>query len=382
MWESSPESGVSSLRGGFRPALVLTSLRTALGYPLAQYAWGFLALAVVVVGGVRCRAGSKASNLISGKLEEGHLPLFATTSFLTGLAGFAGFLWFAGLRTQPWYFLSAMALTSVCFELGLPALHRYLYWASLALVAAIALLAFSSASRAVQCRFTNVDQIAKRLAMEAVPEDFVLITPWNRGISFGHYFKGHTPWETVPPLEDHSIHRYDLLQKQTLSTDPMGGVFQRITTALRTNHHVWVVGTIDIPPVRSPLMPDLPPPPLPHTGWSAGPYVRRWTSQAEQFLRNHSRQFVEFPLAANQTINSNENLGLWVAEGWEDPPNLSIVPGLPTSSPEDYDLTSGAMYEMFRKWNIGQISSAYFFGPLPRSFEKDQLANGQRAEKW
>jgi hypothetical protein len=220
-----------------------------------------------------------------------------------GLGGFAIFLWWAALRTQPWYFLPPMALAAACFEVGMPPLRRLSYAVFMAVVTVTAILGLPYTWRGVHWRFTNADILAQRLAGEATPGDFVLVTPWNRGISFSRYFQDTTPWETVPPLDDHSTHRYDLLQKQTQTSQVMRPVFERIATSLQAGHRVWVVGTMDIPGSHAPVPGDLGPPPREHTGWSAGPYVRRWTSQAAQFLTNHSREFVEVPLDETQTIN-------------------------------------------------------------------------------
>src|SRR5262249_26021468 len=126
-------------------------------------------------------------------------------------------------------------------------------------------------------------------------------------------------WETIPPLEDHSTHRYDLLQRQTQTGGVMTPTLERMAATLQAGHRVWVVGEIEPPGIRATVPADLGPPPLEHTGWSAGPYVRRWTSQAAQFLRNHSSEFVEVPIANPRAINSNESLELWAAEKWENP---------------------------------------------------------------
>ena len=100
----------------------------------------------------------------------------------------------------------------------------------------------------------------------------------------------------------------------------MRPVLLRMATTLQAGHRVWVVvGAMDISLTPAPVEGDLEPPPLEHTGWSTGPYVRRWNSQATQFLRNHSRRFVEVPLDNPEAINSNEELELWVAEGWQAP---------------------------------------------------------------
>ena len=324
LWRTTPTSGISTLRTEFRPAIALDSLGTAIGFPLRPYiwVWGFLALAVLLLAGMSWGTNSSTSESESSEANLIDLPLVSAVSLFVGLGGFGAFLWWAALRTQPWYFLPPMALAAICFELGLPkfddsgagGLPRLVI---LGLIALTALLAIPSAWRGVHWRFTNVDLLARRLSAESAPGDFVLVTPWNRGISFARYFRAPVQWETIPPLSDHATHRYDLLQSQTQAKQVMRPLFERISTALRAGSRVWVVGAIDLPLARAPVPRDLGPPPREHTGWSAGPYVRRWAAQAAQFLVNHSHTFVEVPLADAQPINSNEDLRLWVAEGWE-----------------------------------------------------------------
>jgi len=315
--KASPTSGIATLRTEFRPAIAFASLSHTLGFPLSQYVWvwGLFGLAVVVFAPLSRRADSAALGSDPGDTDS---RLLAATALLTGLGGFAIFLWWAALRTQPWYFLPPAALAAACFELGMGGTRGYFY-ATLAFAALTALLALPFTWRGVHWRFTNVDIIAKRLAAEAAPDDYILVTPWNRGISFARYFRTKTSWETIPPLEDHSVHRYDLLQRQIQTAGVMAPVLERIAATLKNGHRVWVVGAIDPPAGPAAVPPDLGPPPLEHTGWSAGPYVRCWTSQAVQFLSNHSRRFVEIPLDDPPTINPNETLELWVAEQWQNP---------------------------------------------------------------
>jgi hypothetical protein len=319
--KSSPTSGISTLRTEFRPANAFGSLAAALGFPVGGYAWiwGLSSLAVVASAGRGWRAEASMPDSGPGEIERWKARLLAATALLAGLVWFAIFLWWAALRTQPWYFLPPMAFAAACFELGTPPVRRQLYVAFVSFVTVTALLALPYTWRGVNWRFTNVDLLAQRLAADIASGDFVLVTPWNRGISFARYFHDKASWETVPPLDDHLTHRYDLLQKQTETSHVMRPVFGRIAATLQTGHRVWVVGTMDIPAPGGPVPGDLGPPPREDTGWSAGPYVRRWTSQAAQFLANHSRKFVEVPLDGTQTINPNETLGLWVAEGWEAP---------------------------------------------------------------
>jgi hypothetical protein len=317
---ASATSGVSTLRTHFHSDAALASLASASGFPFPSYfwVWGLLALTIMVFGGTAWRTSSAAPES-HGKIEDSDAPVFCAMTLLIALGGFAGFLWWAALRTQPWYFLPLLGLAATCIELGLPTLRRYLRGAVLLFLTLTACLAVPAAWHAVHVRFTNVDEVARRLNAEAAPEDFVLVIPWNRGISFARYFRARTPWETVPPLSDHTTHRYDLLQQQTKAKGVMRPVFEQITAALQTGHRVWLVGTVDIPNAAASVPEDLDPPPRKYTGWSAGPYVRQWTEQVAQFLRNHSRQIEGKPLAGNQPINANEELQLWVAAGWASP---------------------------------------------------------------
>ena len=318
---SSPTSGISTLRTEFRPAVAFGSLGSALGFPLRGYVWiwGLSSLAVLASAARAWRGEASVSRSGADGIEGRHARVLAATTLLAGVGLFAVFLWWAALRTQPWHFLPLMALAAACFELSTPPLRHYFYAVFLAFVVVTALLALPYCWRGVNWRFTNADLIARRLAADAAPQDFVLVTPWNRGISFERYFHGKASWETVPPLEDHSVHRYDLLQKQTQTSHVMRPVFERNEAALQAGQRVWVVGTMDVPAPGAGVPGDLGPPPREHTGWSAGPYVRRWTAQAAQFLVNHSNKFVEVPLHETKTINPNETLGLWEAEGWKAP---------------------------------------------------------------
>jgi hypothetical protein len=317
---TSPSSGIATLRTEFRLATVLHSLSIAAGFPLKQYvfAWGFFALVALAFAVMAWRTGSSASPARSEQDQVGDGQFLAATTLLAGIVGFAVFLWWAALQTQPWYFLPPMALAAACFELGLPPMRGPAYWSFLTFVALTTLLSVPACWTAVQTRFTNVDLVARRVGTEAATEDLIVVAPWTRGISFARYFVPQTPWQTVPPLEDHSTHRYDLLQKQTQSSSAMRPLFQQIAATLQHGHRVWVIGTMDLPLVPAAIPSYLDPPPLQHTGWSAGPYVRRWTTQAAQFIRNHSRRFVEIPMNISQAINPNEELGIWVAEGWEE----------------------------------------------------------------
>jgi hypothetical protein len=163
-----------------------------------------------------------------------------------------------------------------------------------------------------------VDRLARQLATEAGPQDFIIVTPWFCGLTFDRYFKAPTPWQTVPPLADHSQHRYDLFQEQMKTPHALQPVFDKITATLQSGHRVWVVGNLEIPEPDAPLPDDLPPPPLSGSGWSDLPYSGRWTAQAAGFLANHSLQFARVDQETNADVNPYEDLQLFEASGWRD----------------------------------------------------------------
>lgn len=313
----------TSLRIGFYPGIAFNNFDSVVSFPLPQYlyVWEFLALAVVGFGiAATWHANSAKSAGPDSGASPGDLPLFAAATVLAALAGFTGFLWYAALPTQPWYFLPLVALLAVCLDFGVPAVSMPRLWraALFGLVAATALIAAPFARRNLNWHFTNVDRLARQLAAEAAPQDFVIVTPWYCGLTFERYFKAPTPWQTLPPLADHSRHRYDLVQEQMKTPNALQPVFKKVAATLQSGHRVWVVGQMQIPEPGTPLPVDLPPPPLGNFGWSDLPYSGRWAAQAATFLENHSLQFERVDHETNSNVRSYEDLQLFETSGWKD----------------------------------------------------------------
>ena len=248
-------------------------------------------------------------------------PLFAGVTLLAAFTGFAGFLWFAALISEPWYFLPLLALAAVSFELGLPLASRHLRAAVFGFAAMTTVLAIPAARSDLNWRFTNVDLIAQRLSAQAGPDDFIIVSPWYCGITFDRYYKGPSSWNTLPPLTDHSSHRYDLVREQMETRGAIQPVLNQMTATLQAGHRVWVVGVVKIPKAGAPMPTDLPPVP-PKDAGSDLRYTENWASQVTQFLSNRSRQFSQDYYTTNQNVNSAENLRLCVAEGWQSSTSL------------------------------------------------------------
>jgi hypothetical protein len=314
-----PAAAVSE-RTGFEPDRVLNNLFAVIGFPkpACAWVWEFLMLVALGFGAAALFARGKKTNAAAGDNLADELPVFAGATLLAALVGFAGFLWFAALPTQAWYFLPLTALVAVCLDFGLPlpALNRLTRAAFFTLAAAIALLSALFAQGGLNQRFTNVDVLAQRLAAEASPQDYIIVTPWHCGVSFERYFKSATPWQTLPPLADHSTHRYDLLREQMKTPGALQSEWDQIAATLQGGHCVWVVGNLDIPRPGARRPADLPLPPLKGFGWSDYPYTLNWADQTAWYLKTHSRQYELVDTGTDGNVNPNEDLQLFKVKGW------------------------------------------------------------------
>ena len=303
-------NSTNALRMGFQPDLIYENLKTTLGFPLAEYFWVWTLLAVVVIVAGLYAIKSKTHP------AKPDARLFAAVTLLAALLGYAAFFRFADIPTQPWYFLPLLALTAACFDAGLLELPKPLRTAGFGLALATALAAVPFAWRDLKSRFTSADVLAKKIAAVVVREDFVIVNPWYCGVSFERYFKSTTPWTTIPPLADHSSHRYDLVQAQMRNPAALEPLLEKISATLRAGHRVFVVGWMDIPPLDAVPPKPLPLPPLKFSGWSDTPYAINWSAQTAHYLRQHARVFAQVKIPPLGPVNPNEDLKLFIIEGY------------------------------------------------------------------
>jgi hypothetical protein len=167
---------------------------------------------------------------------------------------------------------------------------------------------------AVKCRQTNVDLIAAGLSPEVAPNDYVIVHPWQRGVTFQRYHKGAAPWTTLPPLEDHAVHRYDLLKAKMQTKDPIAPVIDRITSTLQSGNRVWLVGNI---PFTLEPPPEILPAPNNPWGWFDVPYSFHWGAQVTQFLSAHCQRSAVVIAPSTNCVNPLENLPVVVMTGWK-----------------------------------------------------------------
>jgi hypothetical protein len=316
--------------------------------PLGIWLWlGLFVVALGVVAGVAalqlCRGLARrrtiaedAEPMPSPSIPLSHdqshaLPdavVFAAVVLCVGVIGYAVFLRMLHYYTQPWYYITLLALVACALDVvfgawpgaagsrALPVLLR-----SGRLAAGLALLCFTGMLdwKEMPVRHTNVDLIGARLAPLATSGDVILITRWECAIPLARYYRGPAEIISLPPIEDHRFHRYDLVLRQMMTPDPIRPVLARLEEVLRSGHRVFMAGPVSVPDTDYPLT--SPPPAYRDAdgNWHGGAFHSVWGLQAGQLLHTHATRVepIEVPIPGNARVQAFENLELGVAEGWQ-----------------------------------------------------------------
>ena len=246
--------------------------------------WAALIAAAVILLAARLARGWRPS-----RDADGSSATFAVVALVASTLGITLFYLTFRYPTQSWYYVAILAIVAVCCETILTTVARTWRGVRLAKVAlTIAVLAagLGPAWTSLVVPQTNVDDAAAQLSAQAAPGDLIVVNPWYVAISFERYYKGQVDVVTLPPIDDHAIHRFDVVKQDMAATAPIAPILARMQHALETGHKVWFVGTVGAqapgsPPAR------LPPAPLPDSGWALGPYMMAWTLEAGDVLRDH-----------------------------------------------------------------------------------------------
>ncbi len=298
--------GASPLRMDFDWRIALSHLDTLIGFPLAQFFWLWVGLAGLIVFRAVAAVFSKPRN---------DLALFAGVTLLSGAAAFWAFLRYANFPVQPWYFLPPVALAAVCFDAVLPRPAGKFRAALFGGLAAAMVIATMFSIRLLDYRFTNVDQFAKKISTQASKSDLAIVTPWQIGITFARYVHAPCEWTTIPPMADHTAHRFDLIQLTMADTNAMQSVLEKVAATLHTGGSLWVVGEInEVKDTNAPV--SLPPPPLRASGWNETPYRITWNNQFGWFVRRHATKIECLDKGFAEDVNLNERVGFYKVTGW------------------------------------------------------------------
>jgi len=298
-----------TMKLGFRFSHAWKVFSVATGSPFTGFTWVWVALWIGALATAICVLFWRRD-----RLPNQSLILFAGTSVVLGAAGYASFLKLTEYPTQPWNYVPLMAFSAVCLDTIFLAAWRWARPAAMILAVVTTATAFVFELPPVICRQTNVDFIAAQLSTQVAASDYVIVHPWHCGATFQRYYKCAAPWTTLPPLEDHAVHRYDLLKAKMQTKDPIAPVIDRITSTLQSGNRVWLVGKL---PFTEQPLPEIRPAPNNPWGWFDPFYSLYWGEQVTQFLSAHSqRSDVVMPPSTN-CVNPFENLQLVAVAGWK-----------------------------------------------------------------
>jgi uncharacterized membrane protein len=291
--------------------------------PLSVWLWASL-----LIGGLGVVVIHRAMHWRQVGQKESALTapiLFATITLVVAIPAYAVFLRALGYYTQPWYYITLAILVAFALDVVFGA------WPSkttalqvslraVRLFAAFALLGLASlpAWDEMPTRHTNVDLVAARLQSQAIKGDVIVATHWQYAVSLYRYYHGPATVITLPFVEDHRFHRYDLALQQMQSDYPLEPAFSRIREALQSGHRAFFVGAL-----RFPKAGELPP------GLSlgyrdangnrhGGNYDVVWPISAGYFVQSHATNCVQIPVPVPNRagVQRYEYLALSMAEGW------------------------------------------------------------------
>jgi hypothetical protein len=288
------------------PKEILHELARTASAPVPALRWVWLLLV-----GLAMATGRSDDHEESAQAD---VRLFARFAVPAVLLAQWGLMEGMGYPPRPWYFLPALVLGAAGLDILLAASASK---RTVRLVTAgLAVLALGLPDLALaRTRMSQMDLLADRVAAEAAPGDLVVLVPWYHGVGYHRYGHGPTPWVTVPNLDFHRFHRYDLVKARMMQRDPLRDVLGVIERTLRAGGRVWVIGEPAFPRPGEPV-PVPPPAPAPDTGWQDVPYLESWSLQLGAFLRDHTAQGERVPIPREGPVNGFEQLDLLVFRGW------------------------------------------------------------------
>ena len=204
---------------------------------------------------------------------------------------------------QPWYFILYIAIAGFCIDVLIASANtRFASWTRILLAVVFVASSLPWTARALAQRQSNMDLAAGAAARIGRPHDLVVVYPWYCGISFDRYYKGSTPWVTLPPVADHSVHRYDQMMKSVNDPAALTQFTKRVATTLRSGGRIILVGF----PLFEESGPSVPRPLN-----AAGDADYRWCSTFVGTLRENATQFQQ-PMGPDPSVSFLERVTMTV----------------------------------------------------------------------
>ena len=251
--------------------------------------------------------------------KESRLIWFAILASGISLIGCYAFLRILSYTTSNWYYLAFICVVAAALDLTASILCRsnWLRICRVVIAAAVLCVAPIADWPAITERQTNVDLAGRAVTERATANDLVLVIPWQFGIPFNRYYHGLAHWTTIPKIEDHAVHRYDLFKAKMLSDHPIDDLAEMMRLTLSSGNRVWLIGGLNLPrPEEGPMT--LPPAPASRFKWDNRAYTAAWWQQVSVFIALHADKIepMTLPQTESMRINELEETSLVAAEGW------------------------------------------------------------------
>jgi hypothetical protein len=250
--------------------------------------------------------------------EQRDLTLFLWVTMLVSIISYITFLKILSYTTRDWYYLPLMAVLAIIIDKGVDAACERVTTARIARVACvlgISVFIFMNSWNAAHIRRTNIDILAAKLESISSKNDLIVVFPFYYGISFARYYKGSSEWVTLPDINDHRVHRYDLIKDRMIQRVPIKSILENMVQTLKDGNRVWLVGGLSFlrqgetrgniaPPLNSPY------------GLSEHYYEMIWSRQAADALQKHGQTIEQILMPTIDPVNAFENVPLLMVQGW------------------------------------------------------------------
>jgi hypothetical protein len=251
--------------------------------------------------------------------QSSDLVWFAILACAFALFGCYGFLRILSYTTSNWYYLAFICVAAAALDLiaGVLCTTDWLRLLRVGIGAAAFIAAPFADWSAITERQTNVDLAAQIVTERAGANDLAIVAPWPFGVTFNHYYHGAARWMTIPNIEDHRVHRYDLVKAKMIVDRPIDDLTEAIRATLTSGNRVWFVGGLNLPrPEEGPMV--LQPAPGSRFKWDNRAYTASWWQQLSVFAAVHANKVDSIPLPQREStrINELEQTSLSVVEGW------------------------------------------------------------------
>ena len=185
---------------------------------------------------------------------------------------------------MPWYYLPSFTVMACFLDLPVQRFCRapLAAWGLGGAVALLLLLQTPGLISYSKIRRTNLDLLVTRIGEQAVPGDFIMVSPLWIGQAFTYYYRGSAPWALLPGLSSPDAEALDGSRILQLARSPQAALLplmREMERTLRSGHRVWVVGDLRAPQDGQA--------PVPPSSLKIADCTSYWDRAAGLFLQQH-----------------------------------------------------------------------------------------------